>query len=91
MSDEKKVSTTELERQIFEKEEIKVVIRAARGEMFPSYPYQRKMSQNSTVTEWTDSRIKPLLGDTEFEIVRGDGNSPHGRSKMETVRNSYKD
>ena len=91
MDDEKKVSTTELERQIFEKEEIKVVIRATREETFPSYPYQRKMSQNATVTEWMDSRLKPLLGNTEFEIVRGDGNSPHGRSKMETVRNSYKD
>ena len=72
-----KVSASELERQIFEKEEIKVVIRAPRSQMFNS-------------SEWLETRIKPLLEDSEIEIIKGDGSSPHGRTNIENVRSSYK-
>ena len=89
--DSTRVSTSELERQIFEKEEIKVVIRMPSNKQFPSYPYQRKAANNMTVSEWIDSRIKPIIGnDVQIEIIKGDGSSPHGRTKMETVRNSYR-
>lgn len=86
-----KVSTSELEKQIFEKEEIKVVIRAKRGESFDSYDYQRKAATSTSISDWTETRLKPIIGDTEFEIIKGDGSSPHGRTSIEKIRNSYKD
>ena len=85
-----KVSASELERQIFEKEEIKVVIRAPRSQMFNSYDFQRKSASNTSISEWLETRIKPLLEDSEIEIIKGDGSSPHGRTNIENVRNIYK-
>ena len=77
-----KVSASELERQIFEKEEIKVVIRAPRSQMFNSYDFQRKSASNTSISEWLETRIKPLLEDSEIEIIKGDGSSPHGLNKQ---------
>lgn len=85
-----KVSASELERQIFEKEEIKVVIRAPRSQMFNSYDFQRKSASNTSISEWLETRIKPLLEDSEIEIIKGDCSSPHGRTNIENVRSSYK-
>ena len=85
-----KVSASELERQIFEKEEIKVVIRAPRSQMFNSNDFQRKSASNTSISEWLETRIKPLLEDSEIEIIKGDGSSPHGRTNIENVRSSYK-
>lgn len=87
----KKVSVSEFERQVFELEEVKIVVRAPRGQSVPSYDYERKADKSSSVAEWSDKRLKPSLKDVEFEIVKGDGSVPHGRTKMETVRSSYKE
>lgn len=85
------VSASELERQIFQLEEIKVVIRCPRSQILPEYPYQRKAAANTSVTEWLESRIKPIIGNFEVDIIKGDGNSPHGRTSLETVRRSYQE
>lgn len=85
-----KVSASDLERQIYEKEEIKVVLRCKKNSSFDSYDYKRKAAANTSVKEWAETRLRPIIGDdTEFEIVNGAGQSPHGRTNIETVRNSY--
>lgn len=85
-----KVSATELERQIFEKEEIKLVIRAPRNTMFEDYDYERKSSVNTSITEWYNNRLKPILGsDYDADVIDGFGTNPHGRTGIEKVRNSY--
>jgi hypothetical protein len=85
-----KVSATELERQIFEKEEIRVVIRCTRTQMFDSYNYHRKATGNIQISEWYMTRLKPLLGDSfDAEIINGNGIIPHGRIPIEKIRESY--
>ena len=83
------VPASELERQIFEVEEVRVIIRAPRSSTFPPYPYQRKSSSSTSVSDWLEQRIKPLLGEIQVDVIKGDGNCPHGRTNMETLRNSY--
>ncbi len=84
------ISATDLERQIFELEEIRVVIRAPRETKFDSYNYERKAAANSSISDWYNTRLKPILGsDFDAEIISGYGTSPHGRTKIENVRNSY--
>ncbi len=86
-----KVTATDLERQIFELEEIKVVIRTRKNTQLPPYNYSRKAAVNTSITEWYNTRLKPILGDDyDAEIVDGNGNNPHGRTNIETVRNSYR-
>lgn len=84
-----KVAATELERQIFETEEIRVVIRSKRGDLFDEYPYVRKAATSTSITEWYNTRLKPLIGAEDADVIDGNGTNPHGRSNIETVRNSY--
>ena len=85
-----KISATDLERQIFEKEEIRVVIRARKNEEFEEYVYDRKAATNTSMTDLYNNRLKPILGDKyDADIIDGYGNNLHGRTKFEKVRNSY--
>lgn len=84
-----KISAQELEREIFELEEIRIVVRNTGNEKYASYFYKRKASMNTSVSEWYRTRLKPILGVDEAVVVDGNGNIPHGRTNIETVRNSY--
>lgn len=84
-----KISATDLERQIFEKEEIKVVIRAPKNQEFEEYGFERKSAVTTSITDWYNTRLKPILGNFDADIIDGYGTNPHGRTKIETVRNSY--
>lgn len=83
------ISATELERQIFEKEEIRVVIRCPRNIQFDEYTYERKTAANTSITDWYNTRLKPILGEYDADIIDGYGTNPHGRTGIERVRNSY--
>lgn len=85
-----KVSATDLERQIYEKEEIRVVIRAPKNSTFDEYGYNRKAAINTSITDWYNTRLKPILGENiEADIIDGTGAIPHGRTQIEKVRKSY--
>ncbi|GAA4297127.1 hypothetical protein GCM10023142_36670 [Anaerocolumna aminovalerica] len=86
-----KVSATDLERQIFEKEEIKVVIRCSKETLFDEYNYDRKAAVNTSITDWYNTRLKPIIGNYDADIIDGYGTNPHGRTGIEKVRNSYAD
>ena len=84
------ISAAELERQIFELEEIRVVIRSKKSEQkYISYNYSRRASNNTSIIDWYLTRLKPLIGEDDATIIDGNGNIPHGRTNIETVRNSY--
>lgn len=85
-------SVAELEKQIFEKEGVTVVVRAPSNEQVDKYPYERKLADNKNISDLRD-RVNKAIGDKglEYSIVLGDGNSlPHGRTNMSTARDSYK-
>ncbi len=84
-----RVSVSELEQKIFELEEVRVVIRKKREGQVSNYDYKRKASATTSVTDLIETRIKPLIGDADVVVVNGQGLQPHGRTKVETVRNSY--
>lgn len=83
------ISATELERQVFELEEIRIVIRNNKMTQYSGYNYSRKASSNASLTDWYQTRLKPIIGGDDAVIIDGYGNIPHGRTNIETVRNSY--
>lgn len=85
-----KVTATELEEQIFDKEGVRVVIRSGKDATFPPYSYKNKASATMSKTSWYMSRVKPLLGDVEGEVIDGTGATPHGRTQMKNIRDSYR-
>lgn len=84
------VTATELERQIMELEEIRVIVRCRRNDMVKPYHYQRKSAINTSLTEWYHQRLKPLIDDYDADIIDGSGTvNPHGRTQIEKIRESY--
>lgn len=83
------ITVRALEEKIFELEDIVVTIRAPSNETVEDYGYERKAAGNMSVTDWLEGRVKPLLGGKEIVVISGDYTSPHGRTKLSTLRDGY--
>jgi hypothetical protein len=84
-----KITVEEWERKFFEKEDVRAVVRAGRNELVSDYTFERKASGNVNLTSFMNQRVLPTVGNFEVAIVDGNSNTPHGRTKIETLRNSY--
>lgn len=84
-----KISVKEFEAKVLEKEEIVIRIRAPASTKVDDYEYERKAAGNQSTTDWLDGRIRPLIGGFEVDVLAGDYATPHGRTKLETLRSSY--
>ena len=66
-----------------------LTIRAPADTMVHPYNYERKASGSTTISEWIETRIRPLIGSHELRIIDGDFEAPHRGKKMDTLRASY--
>jgi hypothetical protein len=83
------LTALEIEQAIFELEEIRIVIRADSNGQLGSYQYARKAAENASVSEWLEQRVKPIINGHGVVVVDGNGNIPHGRTRLSTLRASY--
>uniref|UniRef100_B8J311 Uncharacterized protein n=1 Tax=Desulfovibrio desulfuricans (strain ATCC 27774 / DSM 6949 / MB) TaxID=525146 RepID=B8J311_DESDA len=80
----------ELEDAIYETEGIQIIIRANRNEETElDYDYQRACSGNTTLSELRRGRLSDLGERYEYEVIDGDNDTPNGRTKLSTIRDSY--
>lgn len=84
-----KISVAEFEAKVLEKEEVVIKIRAPANTQVIDFGYDRKAAGSTSVTDWLENRIKPLIMNNEIVIIAGDYASPHGRTKLETLRATY--
>ncbi|PHR19263.1 MAG: hypothetical protein COA37_17690 [Hoeflea sp.] len=83
------ITVREFEEKVLAIEEIAILLRASTNELVEDYTYQKKASREASVTEWLDTRIKPLIGDIQPAVIDGEYRQPHGRTRLERLRNSY--
>jgi hypothetical protein len=79
----------QIEQAVFELEEVRIVIRAPINEELDDFQYDRKAAGNSSITDWLEQRIRPLVHGHAVVVIDGTGVSPHGRTKMERLRQTY--
>ncbi|AMD89464.1 hypothetical protein [Desulfovibrio fairfieldensis] len=79
----------EFEDAFWETEGIQIVIRAPRNEDVPDYSYERACSGNTTLAELRRGRLAALGEEFEYEIIDGDNETPNGKTKLSTIRDSY--
>lgn len=77
------------EQTVFDIETIVIRIRAPATGEIGDYVYERRASDDASVTEWLSARITPKLNDLEVSIIDGGFKAPHGRTKLRTLRDSY--
>jgi L,D-peptidoglycan transpeptidase YkuD (ErfK/YbiS/YcfS/YnhG family) len=85
----REISVAEFETKVLEQEEILIKVRASVGTKVKDYDYSRKASGNQSTTDWLEGRIKPCLEGIEVVVIDGDYSTPHGRTKLDTLRASY--
>ena len=85
------ISVREFERKVRALEEISIAVYAPASTLVQDYDYERQAASTTSLTEWQNKRIKPLLGALEYSLINSDYalETPNGRSKMETIRKSY--
>jgi hypothetical protein len=83
------VTASEIEQAVFDLEEIRIVIRASLRTQLGDFNYSRKAAGNSSITEWLEQRIHPIITGNQVVVVDGSGALPHGRTKLEKLRASY--
>lgn len=79
----------EYEKCVYEREEVRIVIRAPWRTEVGDYNYERAASGVTSVSSWLDARIHHALDGFEVVVLDGTGSIPHGRTKMSTLRSSY--
>lgn len=79
----------EFEEKVWEVEGIRIVIRAASEENVSNYTFKNSAQEGWRVTQLIEKRIQPKIGDYEAIIIQGDGEQPHGRVILRTVRRTY--
>ncbi|MCY4304370.1 MAG: hypothetical protein OXC62_06270 [Aestuariivita sp.] len=84
-----KITIAEFESKVFEIEDIKLIMRGKISELVDDYPYERRASNNMSLNAYIETRIKPLIGDFTSEIIDGTLRKAHGKSKLQTIRESY--
>lgn len=79
----------EFEEEVMRIEEVLIRVRAPIDAEVDDYGFSRRASGNTSVTNWTSGRLHPRLRDREVSIIDGNYQHPHGRTKMQTLRQSY--
>ena len=79
----------EFEEKVWEVEGIRIVVRAPSEEEVSDYDYKKSAQDSWRVTQFLKNRIQPKLGEREVIILQGDGEQPHGRVILRTIKKSY--
>jgi hypothetical protein len=80
----------EIENAVLELEEVRIVIRANSSAKLGDYKYNRKAAGTMSVSQWLEGRLHPILNGNGVVVIDGNNAIPHGRTLMDTLRESYK-
>ena len=80
----------ELEDAILQAEGIQVFIRAPRNTVTDlSYSYERACPRGTTLAGLRRGRLAAIGELYEYEVIDGNHETPNGKTKLSTIRESY--
>jgi hypothetical protein len=65
------------------------VIRAALNTKVKDYSQKNAAQANWRITQFLEKRITPLLKGQEVTVLQGNGEEPHGRTLLSSIRATY--
>jgi hypothetical protein len=83
------MNVAEFEDAVWAVEGVRIVIRAAPNTAVGDYDYQRGAQDTWRIGQLLENRIVPKLNGYEVTVLQGDGEQPHGRVILRTLRASY--
>jgi len=79
----------EFEKAIWQKEQIRIVIRTHEETEVNDYDYVNKAPSNMRLDEFFERRIDPYTGEKEVVGIKGDGEIARSNTTLRTLRASY--
>ena len=79
----------EFEQAVWQREGIRIVIRAPHNAAVGDYRYERAAAERMRLSQLLENRIWELVGDHEVAVIRGDGEHPPGHIGLRRLRASY--
>lgn len=80
-----------IEQKVFKLEEIKIVIRVPPNKAYENgFNYQRRAKNDMLIPTWIKTRLRPIIGEDEVDIIDGHGNIvTNSKIDLATVQHSY--
>lgn len=83
------MNVREFEDAVWERDTIRIVIRAPSNEQVEAYNYVNAANATQTLTAFINGRIRDRVGDLEVIAVNGSGTIVNGNTHLNTVRATY--
>lgn len=83
------MNTEEFEEAVWTIEKIRIVVRAPSTTVLKDYSFKNAADESWRVTEWLEKRIAPRTEKYEIVVIQGDGEEPHGKVILRTLRAGY--
>jgi len=83
------VSVRKFEDQVWETEHVRIAIHANSKAQVQPYKYKNAADERWRITELSEKRIDKCLGNYSYSTIQGDGEEPHGRVILRTIKSSY--
>ena len=84
------MTVEKLEDKVWMQDNVRIVVRCNSDTKVRDYPHKNAAQANWNVTRFIEKRITPLLNGQEVVVLMGDGEQPHGRTLLSSLRDSYK-
>lgn len=83
------MNVSEFEEKVWDVDRIRIVVRAPENTIIGDYMWTNASSESSRVTQWLEGRITPNVDGHQVVVLQGDGEEPHGRVILRTLRQTY--
>ena len=83
------MTVRELEDKVWDQDRIRIVIREHSSAQMSPYRYSNAAQENWRITQFLRNRVHPLIESREVVVLAGNGEVPHGRTLLRTLRESY--
>ncbi|WP_165671910.1 hypothetical protein [Metapseudomonas otitidis] len=79
----------DFESKVWEVERIRIVLHTDSSTDVKDYEYKNAADETWRITELGEKRIEKCLGGVTYSVIQGDGEEPHGRVILRTIRSGY--
>ena len=84
------MNVQDLEDKVWAQDGIRIVVRTAGDANVGNYTHKNAAQADWRITEYLEHRLTPLLKGLNVVVLMGDGEQPHGRTLLSSIRESYK-
>ena len=84
------ITVSDFEEKVWKIEGIRLVLRANPDSQVTNYDYKNAAQEGWSVTEFLEKRISGHINGIPVIVIQGDGEEPHGRVLLRTLRGRYK-